>query len=152
MSIHDEIRQELKDALRSKDHNRLDVLRQVETEASKAKTAPGFSGAVDDDFYQKIIATYVKRMKKACDEYRQLGPKGTQMVQKLSFEVSYLGHWIPGKLDQAQTRKLVREAIVELGVSGPKAVGRVMGHIMKAHRDEVDGALVKRIASEELGS
>lgn len=138
MGIQQEIRSEMKDALRARDQLRLDVLRQVETEVSNAKTAPGFSGSVDDDLYRKVIGAYVKRMSKALDEYANLGERASEMVKKLSFEVSYLERWLPRKLDERRTRELVREAIAELGVSGPQAVGRVTGHVIKQHKDEVE--------------
>ena len=38
MTIHDELVEELKDAMRSQDKRRLDVIRQIETEASKARS------------------------------------------------------------------------------------------------------------------
>ena len=48
MSIKDELQAELRDAMRARDRRRLDVIRSVETEVSRAKAAPGFSGEVDD--------------------------------------------------------------------------------------------------------
>jgi uncharacterized protein YqeY len=67
--------------------------------------------------------------------------------------VEYLSRWLPKRLDEAATRELVRSAISELGVAGDsKASGRVIGSIMKAHRDEVDGGVVNRLVAEELAS
>ena len=56
MGIHDELRAELRDAMRSKDQRRLAALRQVESEAAVLKTAPGFSDPLDDAFYRRVIA------------------------------------------------------------------------------------------------
>ena len=39
---------------------------------------------------------------------------------------------------------------LEIGLAGASQVGRLMGAVMKAHKDEVDAALVRRIAEEEL--
>ncbi len=151
MSIREELAAELRDAMRAKDARRRDVIRQIETEVTKAKTAPGFSGEVDDDLYRTVIASYVKKMTKARDEYEALGDRGREMAEKLAWEIEYLSRWMPQTLDEAATRDLVREAIAELGVAGdPKAVGRVVGHLMKSRRD-LDGATVNRIAREELG-
>jgi len=69
MGIHDELRAELRDAMRTKDQRRLAALRQVESEAAVLKTAPGFSDPVDDAFYRRVIAAYVKKMQKAREEY-----------------------------------------------------------------------------------
>lgn len=150
MSIRDEVRDEMKQALRSRDQRKLDVLRQIETEISKAKTAPGFVGELNDALYVEVIGAYVKRMGKALDEYSKLGARASEMVEKLGFEVSYLERWLPRKLDERRTRELVREAIAELGVSGSQAAGRVTGQVMKQHKGQVDGALVSKIVREEL--
>ncbi len=151
MSIHDELAAELRDAMRARDARRRDVIRQIETEVTKVKTAPGFTGEVDDDLYRKVISSYVKKMAKAKEEYEAAGERGREMAEKLSWEIEYLSRWMPQTLGEEETRALVADAIAELGVAGdPKAVGRVVGHLMK-RRDDLDGATVSRIVREELG-
>lgn len=150
MTIQDEIRAELKDAMRAKDQLRLDVLGQIETEVSVAKSAPDFIGEIDDELYRKVIGAYVKRMHKAIEEYRRLGSRAEEMATKLSFEVGHLGRWLPRRLDEQATRELVRQAIAELGVAGPQAAGRATGLLMEKHHNTVEGALVSRIVREEL--
>lgn len=151
MSIESDLESELKDAMRTGDQARRDVIRQVRSEVGVARTAPGFSGEAGDDLYRAVIDSYVKKMRKALDEYRGLGERGAGMAEKLAFEVEYLSRWLPTRLDEEQTRELVRRTIQELEVSGdPKASGRVIGHVMKHHKDEVDGALVSRVAHAEL--
>ncbi|MFQ5968233.1 MAG: GatB/YqeY domain-containing protein [Acidimicrobiia bacterium] len=150
MTIADELQAELEDAMRAKDRARLDVIRQVRTEASIRASAPGFFGEVDDDLYQEVISSYVKKMSKARAEYEALGEAGAEMAEKLAFEVSYLDRWLPQMQDEEETRALVRGAISELGVEDPKQAGRVIGHLMKAHPGELDGGLVNRLVREEL--
>jgi len=150
--IHDALRAEYKDAMRKKDQPRVNVIRLIETEISTAKTAPGFTGEVDDALYLQVIASYVKKMTKALKEYEGLGERGVEMAEQLRFEIGYLSRWLPQKLDEAQTRALVTQIIADLGVSGPQAVGRVMGQVMKQHKDEVDGGLVNRLVREALGA
>ncbi len=152
MSISDELAEELRDAMRRKDARRRDVIRQVESEVAVARSAPGFAGPVDDDLYRRVLSSYVKKMRKALEEYRALGDRGAAMAEKLEFEVTYLGRWLPRVLDEAATRALAEEAIAELGVAGdPAAKGRVVGHLMKTRREELDGALVNAVVADLLG-
>jgi len=150
VSIQEELRNELKDAMRQRDQARLDVIRQVESELSVAKSASGFKGEVNDDLYRQVIAAYVKKMDKAREEYLQFGERGREMADKLAFETEFLGRWLPRKLDEAATRSLVRETIAELAVSDPKQVGKLVGHLMKSRGRDLDGTLVNRLAREEL--
>lgn len=153
MSIEQEMADELKDAMRSKDVLRRDVIRQVRTEAATARTSPDFHGEADDVFYQRVIGSYVKKMAKARDEYLEVGERGEKMAAKLGFEVEYLARWLPKKAGEEETLTLVRAVIEELGVAGDeKAAGRVTGHLMKTHGDDLDGGLVNRLVREELTS
>jgi len=151
MTIHDELAIELKAAMRERDKPRINVIRQIETEVSLAKSAPGFSGEVDDELYLETIESYVKKMDKARLEYEAAGARGRDNADKLAYEIAYLDRWLPDKLDEGQTRALVQQAIAELGADDPKMTGRVIGHVMRSGQ-EVDGALVNRLVREELGA
>ncbi len=153
MTIQEELTAELRAAMKEKDALRRDAIRQVQTEVATAKSQPDFAGEVDDALYQRVINSYVKRMEKSRDEYAGLGERGEEMADKLAFEVEYLSRWLPEKLDEESTRRLVVEAIEELAVAGDeKAAGRVIGVLMKTHGDDLDGGLVNRLVGEELGS
>lgn len=151
MSVQEELRLELQDAMRAKDRARVAVIRQVETEVSVAKSAPGFAGEIDDELYETTIAAYVKKMDKARREYEAMGERGTERAAQLAYEVDYLGRWAPEGVDEDETRRVVVEVIEELGVSDPKMAGRVIGQIMKS-RNDLDGGLVNRLVRDELGT
>jgi uncharacterized protein YqeY len=149
VSIEDELQSALTDAMRSKDKAVLDAIRNVRTEAQKAKTAASFDGNDDDAFYTAVISTYVKTLSKSLETYEDLGARGAEQAAKLRTEIEYLSRWLPSKLDETATGALVDEAIAEVG-SDPKMAGRIMGHIMKDHGQDVDPALVKRLVEERL--
>jgi hypothetical protein len=128
----------------------MDTIRMVKSRVSEKRTAPGFQGPMTDALVREVIITYVKSLKKAIVEFEAGGAKDNPILDKYRFEIDFLGQYLPRTLDEGETRILVREAIAELGVNGPAAVGRVMGAVMKTRKDEVDSALVRRIAEEEL--
>lgn len=153
MSISEQLAAELKDAMKTQDGRRRDVIRQVQTEVATARSAPDFEGEVDDAFYQKVIASYVKKMDKSREEYAGYGERGRAMAEKLAYEVEYLSRWLPSRLGEEETRALVKSAIVELGVAGDeKAAGRVTGHLIKTRGNDLDGGLVNRLVREELAA
>lgn len=153
MTIQTQLADELKDAMKTQDKPRRDVIRQVQTEISTAKSQPDFDREVDDTFYQQVIGSYVKKMDKSRSEYSDLGERGAEMAAKLAFEVEYLSKWLPEKLGEEETRSLVSAAIADLGVDGDeKAAGRVIGELMKTHGKDLDGGLVNRLVREELSA
>lgn len=151
MTIKDELAEELKDAMRNRDKPRLNVIRQVQTEVAVATSAEGFSGDADDDLYVGVIASYVKKMDKARQEFEAAGERGAERAAGLEYEVEYLSRWLPTKLGEDETRSLVKATIAELGVDDPKQMGRVIGAVMKAGGG-LDGSLVSRLVREELGA
>ena len=130
MSIKDELSDELKDAMRTHDRNRADVIRQINTEVVKATTAPGFTGEADDELYRKTIASYAKQMRKALVDYEGYGERAAETATKLRFEVEYLSRWLPTALSEEDVKALVDAAVEETGATDLKAMGKVMGRLM----------------------
>jgi len=149
VSIKDELQQELAEALRSKDRNRADVVRQITTEVAKTMKAPGFEGEEDDALYKKTIGSYAKKMTKALAEYERVGQGESEAASKLRFEVDYLGRWLPKALSEDEIAALVDEAVQAVGATDMKGMGQVMGHLKKAHPD-LDGATASRLVKARL--
>ena len=151
MTIEQQIMSRMKEAMRNKREQELGVLRMVKTQAQTAQSAPGFDGKPDDAFWIDVIAKYVKQQTRAQAEFEKAGDAGKGQVESLKYEIDYLSEFLPKKLDDNAVRELVRDAIKTLGVENPKMAGKVIGYVMKSHRDEVDAAQVKRFVDEELG-
>jgi uncharacterized protein YqeY len=149
MTIEDQLVAAQTAAMKDGDRATLSVIRQIRSEVSVAKSAPGFTGDVDDELFLSTISTYVKRMGKSKTEYEALGERGREQAEKLAFEIEYLSTYLPTKLDEAATRALVAQAIQDLGATDPKMTGQVIGRVMKSG-EEVDGGLVARLVKEEL--
>lgn len=150
MSIEQQIMTRIKEAMKAKNNDELALLRMVKTEAQKAKTAPGFDGNAGDAFWLDVIGKYVKQQQRAIGEFEKGGDAAKETIDKLKFDIEYLSEFLPKKLGEAETRALVKSAIEATKVTDVRMVGKVMGFIMKGHRDEVDAALVKKLAEEAL--
>lgn len=151
MSIKEELSAELKDAMRAHDRNRLDVVRQINTEIARAVCAPGFTGEPDDGLYRKTIAAYAKKMAKALADYESYGDRGAEAAAKLRFEVEYLERWLPKAPSAEEIATFVDEAVQEVGATEMKAMGHVMGHVMKQHPG-LDGSVVSALVRARLTS
>jgi uncharacterized protein len=147
MPLEQELNQVLKDAMFKRDQQTADVVRMIKTKIMERRTAAGFKGQVDDPLIQDVIAAYQKTLRKALEEYAATGDRGAEMRTQLQFEIGFCDRFLPKKLDEAATRALVKEVI---GKSGVNQAGRLVGEIMKTHKGQVDAAMVKKIAEEEL--
>jgi hypothetical protein len=127
----------------------VNVVRQIESEVSIARSAPGFVGETDDELYLATIAAYVKKIDKARVEYESFGERGQEHADILGFEIDYLAQFVPESLSEDDTRALVARVVADLGIDDPKMKGRVIGAVMQSD-ENVDGALVARLVAEAL--
>jgi uncharacterized protein YqeY len=58
--------------------------------------------------------------------------------------------YLPEQMSEEEIRKLVKEKIEEMGASGPKDTGKVMGAVMPQLKGKADGNVVNKIVQEEL--
>jgi len=150
MGIEERINEELTQARKARNREQADALGMIKTRLAEKRTSPGFTGPITDAIAQEVIGGYIRGLKKALGEFETGGAVSGPLIDKYKFEIDFLSRYLPQTLDEAATRALVRQAKADLGLAGASQVGRLMGAVMKAHKDEVDAVLVRRIAEEEL--
>ena len=104
----------------------------------------------DDTLWLETIAAYAKQVRKTIAELEPLGERAAEALEEARFELGFCDQFLPKKLDAAATEALVRKIAADNGISGKKQMGRLMGMIMKNHRDEVDGDLARKPAEAVL--
>jgi uncharacterized protein YqeY len=73
-------------------------------------------------------------------------------VAQIDFEIGFCAKFLPKAASDDETRAIVRETVVRLGLTDAKQAGRVVGEIMKAHKGKLEPATVKRMVEEELAA
>lgn len=150
MTLEERLTQAMYTAMKEKNQDVVDAIKMVKTKIAEKRTSPGFQGEVTDKVVQDVIASYCRSLQKAIEEFEAGGKKDHPLVDKYRFEINYLSSYLPKKLSEGETRALVEATIKELSAISAKDRGRVIGSIMKTRKDEVDGALVKRLVEEML--
>ncbi len=149
MTIEERLRRDQTAAMKARDKPQLSAIRPVQTEVSAAKSAPGFSGEIDDELYTKTIATYVKQITTSKNEYDALGDRGKEQSEKLAYEIDYLTQYLPKTLDEAATATLVDKIMSDIGADSDTPTGRIIGAVMSSG-ESVDGSLVNQIVRQKL--
>lgn len=110
------------------------------------------SGAVEnDELWLTSIAAYAKQCRKTISELEPLGQQAAEALAEARFELEFCEQFLPKKLDAAATEALVTKLAQDNNISDKKQIGRLMGLIMKNHRDDVDGELARQAAEKVLG-
>ena len=138
--IAEQIDQDLKAAMLAKDEVKKLTLRGVKKEIIEAKTAPGANGEISDDQVLKIIAKLVKQRKDSATVYEQQGRP--ELAANELAESAILELYLPKQLSPAELESALREIIAEVGATGPKEMGKVMGLAGKKLAGLAEGRLI----------
>ena len=147
MALVDDLSAALKEAMKAKDKPKLDAIRQVQTEIAKKKSEKGEEAT--DELVLAVISSYVKKMTKAVEEYQTLGNRGTEMAEKIQFEIDFLSEWLPEQLSEEEVEKIVDAVLTEMGDIDISQMGKVIGAVM-SKGDGIEGSLVSKIVKSKL--
>ena len=152
MSLRDQLKERLKEAMKARDSATANSIRMVNTEVMKRCKSGKKEIEPTDELLLEVIAAYRKSLQKGLTQYEGAGDAGAEAVKELQFEIDLWAEYLPKGLSEDELRAAVKAAIAEAGATDPKQAGRIVGAVMKQHKGRVEAADVKRIASEELGA
>jgi len=147
MAIVEQVSQQLKEALRAREANRLAALRSVRAAFVNEMKRDG-SETLADEVCLTLLRRLEKQRKESIEAFEGAGREERAAAERAELQV--IQSFLPSLADPETTRAWVKEVIASTGASQTGDIGRVMGALMKAHKGEVDGALAKRIAGELL--
>ncbi|MEY2664548.1 MAG: hypothetical protein RIT04_356 [Candidatus Parcubacteria bacterium] len=152
MTLHETIKNQIKDAMRAKDSVRLDVLRSLVTAfsnelISKGTTVADKSNAelINDENALAIVKRSVKQHKDSIDQFEKGGRK--DLSDKERAELVHLEAYLPASMSRDEIQKVVLAKIGQLpgGKLDKASSGKFMGEIMREFKGKADGADVKAV-------
>lgn len=149
MALKAQLDNDLKAALLGGDRFVAEVLRGLKAvilneEVSQGKRDEG----LDDETIEKLIAREVKKRQDSATQYEAAGRP--ELVEAEKAESKVLEAYLPEQLSEADIQTAITEAIATLGVSGPAAMGQVIGAVKGKLGNAADGATVARLVKEAL--
>lgn len=146
MSLKDQINNDLKEAMRSKDQQRLDTLRMLKSAVKYNEIDAGHE--LDD---QELLAVIGKEAKQRRDSIAEF-EKGhrADLVQKEQAELAILETYLPRQLSADEIRQHARAVIADMGVTGSKGLGPVMKRLTAELKGQADGKLVSQVVRDLL--
>ncbi len=149
MSLAAQIDQDLKDAMRAKDADRLSALRMLKSSVKYAAIEKG--GPESDVSDADVIAVVRKRIKQCQDAVEGFIQGGRpEQAEKEKAEISLLENYLPAALPPDELAKLVQLAIAETGATGKAQMGAVMKAVMAKADGRTDGKTVNAEVLRQL--
>ena len=148
MALQEKLQQDLKDAMRSGDTARRDVIRFIRARIHDQEIERRAS--LDDDRIIDVLGQQAKQRQESIDAFK----KGDRpdLVAKEEAELGIIREYLPAQLSEDEIAQIVRAAIDETGAAVPQDMGKVMGLVMPQVRGKADGRTVSRMVQELLKS
>ncbi|MDE1974908.1 MAG: GatB/YqeY domain-containing protein [Patescibacteria group bacterium] len=155
MTLHQTIKDQVKDALRAKDTIRLDTLRGLNAlflnDIVMGKAEADKDGNITDDKALAIIKRSAKQRKDSIEQFEKGGRQ--DLAAKEKEELAILESFMPDMMSREEIAIIAKARIEALKTGGtfdPKAGGKITGMIMKELAGKADGADVKAVVDELL--
>ena len=148
--MRDAINTALKEALKAQDKRRLSTLRLIQAaikDRDIAVRSDGRDGGVSDAEILDILAKMIKQRQESIATYEAAGRM--ELAQQEREETEVIREFLPRQLSETETQAAAEETIQEMGATGLKDMGKVMGELKARYAGQMDfakaGAHVKKV-------
>lgn len=144
MSLHKQIKDEVKEAMIKKDAFRLMVLRGLLAAFTNEMISKKItSDELSDDDATAILRRLVKQRKDSIDQFT----KGNRMdlVKAEEDEMKIIESFLPQLMSRDEIEKVIKAKIEASGEIDKTKLGQFMGGIMKELKGKADGMVVKEV-------
>ena len=147
MSLQEQINNDIKEAMKARNVDRLAALRAVKSAIILEATKDG-STSVSDEVSLKIVTKLVKQRKDSAAIFTE--QNRTDLAIDEVNQLAYLEGYLPEQMGEEEVRKVVQEVIAQVGASSPTDMGKCMGLLMGKLKGKTDGSLISKLVKEEL--
>jgi uncharacterized protein YqeY len=141
----EQITQELKAAMKSRDSDKVRVLRMIKSSIKKFEV-DSMQEASDEDIL-KIIAKEAKKVREAIEEYKDARPELAKEEEK---ELKILLSYLPKELTEDEIRSEIVKIVKEVNATGPKDFGIVMKTAVSRLQGKADGKIINKLVHQVL--
>jgi len=147
MSLKDQLKSDMKAAMKSGEKERLSVIRML-LAAIQTKEIENRS-ELDDPAVLAVIEKLVKQRKDSAKQFADAG-RPEREAAELS-EAETLQAYLPAQLSTAELEALVAEVVEATGAAGMQDMGKVMGQLKARAQGRADMGAMSALVKARLG-
>ena len=146
MSIIDEIQHDLHEAMKKKEKEKTNTLRNIIGKLKYKIIEKGEEITEQEEI--KVIQSLAKQRKYSIEMYKK--GERSDLVKTESTELSIINEYLPQALSEEEVKSLVKDSVEESGAQSIADLGKIMPIIMKKGAGRVNGKLAQQILREIL--
>ncbi|MFC2090437.1 GatB/YqeY domain-containing protein [Bacteroidota bacterium] len=149
MALFETVNEGIKQAMLSRQKDRLEALRAIKSAFLLARSEKGANSVLSEEEELKIIHKLVKQRKESADIYQEQGRM--DLYEKEIVEYNVINEFMPAQMDESEIREYLSKLIDEMGATSMQQMGPVMGRATKELSGRADGKAISTIVRELLG-
>ena len=150
MVLKERIDQDLKDAMKSGDRNRINTVRAIRAALLEKEVSMRVGGKAElsEEQELEVVMSLAKKRKDSIQQYKDAGR--TDLADTEQEELTVIETYLPAQMSEAEVEATVKEIIAQVGATSMKDMGKVMGAAMKKLKGKADGGKVQSIVKSAL--
>ncbi|MEH6607807.1 MAG: GatB/YqeY domain-containing protein [Halioglobus sp.] len=145
-SLTEQIRAEMKAAMKARDKQRLGTIRLIQAEFKRIEVDERIE--VDNDRAIAVLDKMVKQRRDSAQQYKDAGR--AELEAQEVFEIAVLQEFMPVQLSEEELVAMVDAAIAASDATGMQAMGPVMGQLKPQLQGRADIGAVSKLVKTRL--
>jgi len=146
MNLNQQIKSDIKDAMRAKDKAKRDTLRNIQALIKQIEVDQ--RREVTDTDIEAILMKYAKQREDALKQFKEAGRD--DLVAKEEAELAIVKSYLPEPMDDDELEATLREVIASVGATSMKDMGKVMGKAKEVIGSRADGGRINMFVKKIL--
>ncbi len=138
MTLNEQIKSDIKDAMRNKQKERRDTLRNIQAVVKQIEVDERRD--VTDTDMEAILMKYAKQREDAMAQFMEAGRD--DLVEKERAELDIIKAYLPEQLEDGELEDILKEIIATVGATSMKDMGKVMGQAKQTIGSKADGGRI----------
>lgn len=146
MSLTEQIQNDTKEAMKSRDRTRASALRMLSAAIQNAQLETG--EPLSEEEQQAVLRRQLKQREESAEAYGKAGR--AEQAEHESAEAEIIRGYLPEPPSQEELEQIVDQAIEETGAGGMKDMGNVMGRAMVLAEGRAEGRQLSALVRSRL--
>ncbi len=148
MSIKEQLKKDLTEAIRGRDEITSSTIRMVLTAITNEEVAGKEARVLSDEEVITVLSREGKKRREAAEAFENAGRADKSALEKSEGEV--IAKYLPAQLSESDIAAIIADAIESTGAQGPGDMGKVMGAVKPKIAGKADGGVVSALVKAAL--
>lgn len=147
MSLLDRLNDDMKQAMKNKEKEKLTTIRMVKS-ALQNEGIKLQQQSLSEEAELTVLTRELKQRKDSLLEFEKAGRE--DLVDKIKGEIAVLEAYLPQQLSEEELTAVIKQVIADTGAASKADMGKVMGAVIPKVKGKADGSLVNKLVSQLL--